>query len=91
MKVLSLEPSKRKYMYFIHAFLMISKLSTRTELNKEIKKKYRGPCGVMRLTGRGPCGVVRLTGRGPCGIVRLTGRGPCTAGPLCTQPWWTSC
>ena len=42
-------------MYFIHAFLMTSKLSTRTELNKEIKKKDRGPCGVVKLTGRGPC------------------------------------
>ena len=55
MKVLSLEPSKINHMYFIHAFLMTSKLSTRTELNKEIKKKGRDPCGVVRLTGRGPC------------------------------------
>ena len=55
MKVLGLVSSKRKFMYFEQAFLITSKLSTRTELNKEIKKKDRGPCGVVRLTGRGSC------------------------------------
>ena len=55
MQVLSLAPSKRKCMYFKHAFLTTSKFSIRTELNKEIKKKDRGPCGVVRLTGRDPC------------------------------------